>query len=71
MRWENSNVDQVVRRIRFQQAHPEWHFISPKEPRSVLAGEMCWLAIGPGGQALRDFELRGLLDRLEQASQDG
>lgn len=58
--------DQVVRKVRFFAAHPEWHFISPTEPRSLLKGETCWQAIGPGGRTVRERELRDLLDELEK-----
>lgn len=60
--------DQVVRRHQFQAAHPEWRIISPAEPRSVLTGELCWRAIGPGGAELRERELRDLLDQAEKLS---
>lgn len=68
MRWEpDEDDDQVKRKYRFQAEHPEWHFISPLDPRSLMRGETDWRAIGPPGSDLvRDPELRGLLDRLEK-----
>jgi hypothetical protein len=58
--------DQVVRKNRFQSAHPEWHFISPQEPRALLRGETHWQAIGPGGDRVRERQLGELLDELEK-----
>lgn len=52
--------------MRFQAEHPEWNFISPADPRSRLRGETDWRAVGPGGDVVRDPELRGLLDQLEK-----
>jgi hypothetical protein len=65
MRWE-SPEDQVKRKHRFQTGHPEWHFISPLEPRSVLRRETDWRAVGPGGDVIRGTDLRDLLDQLDK-----
>jgi hypothetical protein len=58
-------VDQVVRRIKFSEQHPEWH-ISYNTWRKV------WQAVksdGDGGtHEVVEYELRPLLDRLERLS---
>jgi hypothetical protein len=57
--------DQVVRKEEFQAEHPEWHFISPTEPRGILRGQQGWKAVGPGGQAVEAGSLGPLIDQLE------
>ena len=63
LRGVDDAVDQVARRIAFEEAHPEW--------RITCDERLHWRAVHDGGEPVEAYDLHGLLDELERRCDGG